>query len=103
VDEVIIGAPYSVTEEMISNLGISLVVHGSQDDVVVSQDKSSALEDPYKVAKQKGIFQVISSPSPQITTTNIIQRIIDNRLAYEARNKKKEQKELQQIQQMQQQ
>jgi ethanolamine-phosphate cytidylyltransferase len=93
VDEVIIGAPYSVTKEMIEQAHISLVVHGT-DEVTPALDGS----DPYKVPKAMGIFQTIQSPS-DLSTTTIIQRIIDNRLQYEARNKKKEAKEIAEIQQ----
>ncbi len=44
MDEVIIGAPYSVTKEMIEQAHISLVVHGT-DEVLPALDSS----DPYKV------------------------------------------------------
>ncbi len=49
-----------------------------------------------------GIFKTIESPT-DLSTTTIIQRIIDNRLQYEARNKKKEAKEIAEMQQLQQQ
>jgi len=96
-DEVLIGAPYSVTQEMIQNLKISIVVHGSAGALVPDLDG----QDPYRVPKQLGIFKTIESPT-SLLTTDIIQRIIDNRLAYEARNKKKEAKELAELQQKQQ-
>ena len=49
VDEVVIGAPYHVSKDLITTLNISLVVEGMkqtyEDDV-----------DAYKVAKELGIF-----------------------------------------------
>ncbi|XP_059285381.1 ethanolamine-phosphate cytidylyltransferase-like isoform X2 [Lycium ferocissimum] len=63
VDEVIIGAPWEVTQDM-----------GSQD--------------PYAVPKSMGIFQVIESPK-DITTSSVAQRIIANHEIYVKRNTKK--------------
>jgi len=88
VDNVIIGAPYSVTEAMIRTLNISVVVHGSQP---VSPDFDG--EDPFKIPKGLGIFLQIDSPSP-LTTQDIVNRIITNRLQYEERNRKKQAKEI---------
>jgi ethanolamine-phosphate cytidylyltransferase len=91
VDEVLIEAPYAVTKEIIEGFGISVVVHGSIDDA-----EAVVPVDPYEVPKKMGIYKVIPSPS-KVTTTMILNRIIENRLKYEARNKKKEQKEIQEI------
>ncbi|EFA80421.1 phosphoethanolamine-cytidyltransferase [Heterostelium album PN500] len=87
VDEVVIGAPFNVTKEMIEGLHINTVVHG--DDPVISRDGL----DPYKVPKELGIYKEIKH-TEGLTTTDIIRRIIDNRIQFEARNKKKEQKEV---------
>jgi ethanolamine-phosphate cytidylyltransferase len=91
VDEVLIDAPFMLTKEMIENLGISLVVHGSIDD-----GTTPSTMDNYSVPKQQGIFKSIESPS-KLTTTIILNRIIEHRLKFEARNKKKEAKELAEI------
>lgn len=42
----------------------------------------------YVLPRDKGIFKLLSSPSG-VTTRSIIQRIVDNRAAFEARNAKK--------------
>eukprot|EP00878_Enallax_costatus_P033691 GHUV01037238.1.p1 GENE.GHUV01037238.1~~GHUV01037238.1.p1 ORF type:complete len:118 (+),score=29.87 GHUV01037238.1:143-496(+) len=42
----------------------------------------------YALPRERGIFRLLSSPS-SVTTRSIIQRIVDNRAAFEARNKKK--------------
>ncbi|CAN4097457.1 unnamed protein product [Withania somnifera] len=86
VDEVIIGAPWEVTQDMITTFNISMVVHGT-----VSERNSSIGEkhDPYAVPKSMGIFRVIESPK-DITTTSVAQRIIANHEIYVKRNTKKE-------------
>ncbi|XP_040845693.1 ethanolamine-phosphate cytidylyltransferase isoform X3 [Ochotona curzoniae] len=66
VAEVVIGAPYAVTAELLAH---------------------------FKEPKRRGIFRQIDSGS-DLTTDLIVQRIIKNRLEYEARNQKKEAKEL---------
>lgn len=42
----------------------------------------------YALPRDRGMFKLLPSPSG-ITTRNIIQRIVDNRAAFEARNAKK--------------
>ncbi|CAN6587114.1 unnamed protein product [Malus baccata var. baccata] len=89
VDEVIIGAPWEVTMDMITTFNISLVVHGT-----VSEYNSSLIgeSDPYSVPKSMGIFKLLESPK-SITTTSVSQRIIANHDAYLKRNAKKEESE----------
>eukprot|EP01104_Vermistella_antarctica_P017997 TRINITY_DN6537_c0_g1_i1.p1 TRINITY_DN6537_c0_g1~~TRINITY_DN6537_c0_g1_i1.p1 ORF type:complete len:426 (-),score=106.93 TRINITY_DN6537_c0_g1_i1:157-1401(-) len=87
VDEVIIGAPYTVTKEILESMDIKLVVHGS--DAVAS----SADGDPYKIPKERGIYETIKSPS-NLTTTMIVERILKNRSDFEKRNARKQKKEL---------
>jgi len=48
--------------------------------------------DPYEIPKKRGIFKVVPSGS-LLTTHDIVERIIKNRLMFEERNKKKEKKE----------
>lgn len=88
VSEVVIGAPYSVTAELLNHFKVDLVCHG-KTEIVPDRDGS----DPYQEPKRRGIFYQIDSGS-DLTTDLIVQRIIKNRLEYEARNQKKEAKEL---------
>ncbi|XP_074177010.1 ethanolamine-phosphate cytidylyltransferase isoform X2 [Rhinolophus sinicus] len=88
VSEVVIGAPYSVTAELLDHFKVDLVCHG-KTEIVPDKDGS----DPYQEPKRRGIFCQIDSGS-DLTTDLIVQRIIKNRLEYEARNQKKEAKEL---------
>lgn len=87
VDEVIIGAPWEVTRDMITTFNISLVVHGTvaESNPLLSGEKV----DPYAVPKSMSIFRMLESPK-DITTTSVAQRIIANHEIYKKRNAKKE-------------
>ncbi|KAI8335260.1 hypothetical protein EDC96DRAFT_524993 [Choanephora cucurbitarum] len=85
VDEVIIGAPYSVTKEILNGeYKVSVVAHGKTE---LEQDMDG--KDPYALPKQLGIYQEISTPNSTITTEGIINRIIENRKIFEERQKRK--------------
>ncbi|KAL3825574.1 hypothetical protein ACJIZ3_021603 [Penstemon smallii] len=86
VDEVIIGAPWEVTKDMMTTFNISLVVHGT---VAENNSFFDGKSDPYAVPKSMGLFQLLESPK-DITTTSVAQRIIANHEIYEKRNAKKE-------------
>ncbi|KAI0229535.1 Ethanolamine-phosphate cytidylyltransferase [Lamellibrachia satsuma] len=91
VDEVLIGAPYILTEDLMNYYNIHLVVHGSTP-VTPNPDGS----DPFAVPKRMGKFKVIESGC-ELRSEKIIDRIIKNRLLYEERNRKKEAKEIKYI------
>ncbi|KAK9097693.1 hypothetical protein Syun_024738 [Stephania yunnanensis] len=85
VDEVIIGAPWQVSKDMITTFNISLVVRGTvaENNTLLKDDI-----DPYAAPKSMGIFQALESPK-NITTTSVAQRIIANQAIYKKRNAKK--------------
>lgn len=87
VDQVIIGAPYKVTNELLEQFKVDIVVHGNTN-VMMDEDGT----DPFSIPRERGIFKAISSGS-SITTADIVERIINHRMLYEERNKKKEKKE----------
>lgn len=86
----IIGAPYMVTEELLSRFSINLVVQGSRWIIEKFNDYRAILflrtehhdtigeVDCYKVPKQFGIFMTIDSGN-DMTTDLIIDRIIDHK------------------------
>lgn len=75
VDEVIIGAPYSVTKEILNGeYKVSVVAHGNS---YLEEDMDG--RNPYELPNQLGICKVIETPSSTITTEGIIDRIIENR------------------------
>ncbi|KAJ3293809.1 Ethanolamine-phosphate cytidylyltransferase [Borealophlyctis nickersoniae] len=88
VDEVIIGAPYSVTKDVLEKVyNVSLVVHGN-----TTYDLDMDRTDPYLLPKQLGIFRQIESPRADLTTDTIVNRIIEHRRVYEERNRRKAEK-----------
>jgi len=86
-DEVVIGAPYTVSKELMEQLKIDVVVHGD-DHAKPDQDG----RDPYEVPKELEKFALIKH-TPGMDVYDVVQRIIDNRVKYEERNKKKHEKE----------
>jgi len=85
VDEVIIGAPFSVTKDVLEKVyKISAVVHGGTE---VDLDEQGV--DPYELPKKLGIFKKIVNDGSPLTSTDILTRIMDNRRVYEERNRKK--------------
>jgi len=88
VNQVIIGAPYEVTKEIIDQFKVNVVVHGK-----TSVMKTKDGQDPYAYPKELGIFVQVDSGNP-LTTVDIVERIIRNKLEYEQRNRKKELKEI---------
>ncbi|KAK9027375.1 hypothetical protein V6N11_067212 [Hibiscus sabdariffa] len=89
VDEVIIGAPWEITKDMITTFNISIVVHGT---VAESNTLLPGETDPYAVPKRMGIFRVLESPK-SLTTSSVAQRIVSNHEAYMKRNAKKTESE----------
>ncbi|XP_074273700.1 ethanolamine-phosphate cytidylyltransferase-like [Silene latifolia] len=85
VDEIIMGAPWEVTQDMIKTFNISLVVRGtvSEANPLVNDDT-----DPYAVPKKMKMFRMLESPK-HITTSSVAHRIITNHEAYKKRNAKK--------------
>jgi len=88
VHEVVIGAPFSITDEMMSHFKIDMVVHGGTN-IYLDENGVS----PYLVADKQGKFTKIESGDP-LTTPDLVERIIKNREIYIKRNKAKEKKEL---------
>lgn len=88
VSEVVIGAPYSVTKDLMDHFSVDVVVHG---DTPVMPDED--MSDPHDYPKKIGKFIMVNSGN-EMTTEKIVNRIIKNRLEFEARNLKKEKKEL---------
>nr|XP_020476610.1 ethanolamine-phosphate cytidylyltransferase-like isoform X2 [Monopterus albus] len=94
VSEVVIGAPFAVTKDLLDHFKVDLVCHG-KTEIYPNKDGS----DPYAEPRRKGILRTVDSGN-SLTTDAIVQRIIKNRLLFEARNQKKEAKEMAVIQAM---
>jgi len=87
VSEVVIGAPYTVDENLMKHFNVDLVVHGSTSVVLDAYGG-----DPYAVPKQLDKFKIIITGN-DMNTENIVERIIANRQRFRERNQKKEAKE----------
>jgi ethanolamine-phosphate cytidylyltransferase len=87
VSEVVIGAPYTISDEMMKELKIDLVCHG-WTNVIPDADES----DPFATPKKRNIFKIIDTGN-RLTTTAIIQKFAERRNEYEQRNVKKEARE----------
>lgn len=82
VDDVILGAPWVVTDKLLDTLGVHKVVVGSLHDTAYNTSEV------YASAQKRGIYHVVESAS-ELTTDELIQRIVKNRLVYEKRQAKK--------------
>ncbi|XP_071476700.1 ethanolamine-phosphate cytidylyltransferase-like [Diadema antillarum] len=91
VSEVVIGAPYKVTAELLDHFKVDVVVQG-RTTVYPCPDGT----DPYLEPKSRGIFQQVNSKN-DMSSSKIVERIIANRIRFQKRNKDKEAKELRNI------
>jgi len=93
VDEVIIGAPWQINENMIKNFNIQLVVQGSIGPISELEALTIKTHDPYQIPKKLGIYKKLESGST-MTADGIINQIIENRnklaQAHEIKKKKLE-------------
>lgn len=85
VDEVIIGAPWAVSQDMITTMNISVVVHGTLRASDTSPDSDA---ERYAVPKSARIFKQLKSTS-DLTVDEILHRVRRNRDAFVRRNVKK--------------
>jgi len=93
VDEVIIGSPWKITENLLKNFNISVVVEGSIGPISETEAQNIQENDPYEIPKKLGIYKKLESAST-MTTETIIHSIIENRnkleKAHEIKKKKLE-------------
>lgn len=100
VDEVIIGAPWAISQELITSMNISVVVKGSVSDVEnagghehlgwawQADATSTMISDEYAVPRKLGILREIKSPR-SITALDVIDRILQQRESFQRRFEKK--------------
>jgi ethanolamine-phosphate cytidylyltransferase len=116
VNEVIIGAPYAVTQDMITSLKIAVVTSGA----VGCDDPKDAYALPKQLVPSssfcfvlllflfvfffffffffsQGIWKETQSPNP-LTSTDVVNRILANFSRYAERNAKKEAREVKSLQ-----
>jgi ethanolamine-phosphate cytidylyltransferase len=85
VDDVIIGAPYEISQDMIRSLNIKkVIVPSTQVDLLVPRMKDT---DPYKAAKDLGIYEEINLDC-KMTIETISARVAEHRDKHETKFKK---------------
>jgi ethanolamine-phosphate cytidylyltransferase len=87
VHEVVIGAPYSITEELLDHFNVDLVCHGKTS---IEPDEDGL--DPYLVAKAVGKYLEVDSDN-NLTTQMVVERILSRKEDFIKRNNDKLEKE----------
>ncbi|CBZ29476.1 ethanolamine-phosphate cytidylyltransferase,putative [Leishmania mexicana MHOM/GT/2001/U1103] len=88
VDEVVMGVPFDVSKDVIDSLHIDVVVGGKFSDLVVEGGESTG----YEVPKAMGIYHEVDSGCT-LSTDSLIDRVVDNRLAFLKRQADKRMKD----------
>ena len=85
VDDVVIGAPYIVTDDLIKSLNISKVVHvTSREDQVKPEYRHI---DPFEVPRQQEIYVELPAVENDLTLEDIARRVEANRAQFEKKFK----------------
>jgi len=87
VDDVVIGAPRVVTQDMINTFNISVVA--GEAPIEIQGDT-----DPYLIPKQLGIYKQLPAGGCGLRTSDVGQRIIDAHTKFAKRNESRSKKEL---------
>ena len=93
VDEVIMGAPGDITDDLINTMDIKYVVHGRRG---APDEESTPIEEQerYKVAVDQGILKVVDVSKWDFLSPEVIaDRVLTNRRLYMNRNAKRGQTE----------
>jgi len=92
VDEVVIGAPWNVSQDLITSLGIKVVASGTNTKLDLEfEDRGRA--DPYECPRRLGIYKEVDSKH-SLQTEDVVARLLENRRKYEERNKSRGAKEV---------
>lgn len=92
VDDVVIGAPWSLTEDLIKSLKIDIVVQGTSYKYDVAEDINANIIDPYEIPKKLGIYHEVKSQY-DLTNDVLVERLITRRENYIKKYQNKSKKE----------
>lgn len=81
VDDVVIGAPYIITDDLIKSLNIKKVVHVQSAEDQMRPEFAHI--DPFAVPKEQGIFVELPPVANDLTLEDIAQRVAKNRASFE--------------------
>ena len=87
VDDVVIGAPWAGTDDLIKTFNIRTIVSGALNPEKLEADGGDA--EAYVTARERGMFKSVRSGST-LTTEELVARIIANRARFVERNTSKE-------------
>ena len=88
VDDVVIGAPWAINEDLIKSLRVDLVVAGSQHKFDSDEELNPSHHDPYELPKKLGIFHEIHSDY-NLDSDVLVKRIFNKRDHYLKKYEKK--------------
>lgn len=86
VDDVVIGAPYEISVDLIKSLNIQKIVQAKSSEDEVLEEYSAV--DPNRIAKERGIFEEFEIENT-ITVESIAERVVQNREKYKTKFEKK--------------
>jgi ethanolamine-phosphate cytidylyltransferase len=88
VDDVVIGAPWKINEDLVKSLKISVVAHGTQAKYDEDYSIKNESDDPYSVPKNMGIYHEILSEF-DMNSEVLVKRIFEKREHYLKKYEKK--------------
>ena len=81
-DEVVIGAPAKITNDLLTTFNVAVVIAEDEDEYLIAGDDVNAL------AKARGLYQTVQREHSSSVHT-VARKIMDNRAEFEARNARK--------------
>jgi ethanolamine-phosphate cytidylyltransferase len=88
-DEIILGAPWVVSKDLMTTMNITVCITGTKTDSAPLRDDEV---DPYELPRSMGKLVVISSPS-SLSTEGIVDRVVKDREQYQKKFDAKHKKE----------
>jgi ethanolamine-phosphate cytidylyltransferase len=88
VDDVVIGAPWIITQDLIKSLRIDTVIQGTQAKYDQDYTITSEVDDPYAVPKKLGIYKEVNSEFDTDSEV-LVKRIFEKRDHYLKKYQKK--------------
>eukprot|EP00762_Andalucia_godoyi_P005363 ANDGO_06825.mRNA.1 Ethanolamine-phosphate cytidylyltransferase len=89
VDDIVFDVPTVIDSAFLESIKADVVVRG----VVSDRGNAESRSKKYHAAEQKGILVTVDADFPELTTTTLIRRILDNYSRFEERNRNKLNKE----------
>lgn len=85
VDEVVLGAPFELTSDLLKTLNVGVVARVAPSEAALRRVEHQKTLDPYAKVRTLVDVQDVKAKS-SLQTDAVIQRILENRARYEQRN-----------------